>query len=179
MTRSVILTHSGRLVGPGEGHPSLHDIARGLSLQPRFGGQTDESWSVLEHSMFCAELADSIYGERTFRLAMLLHDAHEAITGDVPTPLKTPDFRAMQDALDERIMDAYFPGGYAAYRERKAQVAYVDRRAMQAEAQELLPHDAVRTVELFGEPYVVDVEVLRRRRPWGRADYVQAVVDLL
>jgi hypothetical protein len=37
------------------------------------------------------------------QLYAILHDAHEAITGDIPQPWKTDDMRALQQNLDYRI----------------------------------------------------------------------------
>ncbi len=106
-----MLTLSGRLVVPGgAAAPSLEDIARSLARMPRFAGNTTRWWTVLHHSLVVdfltkqagqgflspAELAEA-------RLYSLLHDAHEAVTGDVPTPWKTESLRGYQHLLDERI----------------------------------------------------------------------------
>lgn len=157
------LTYSGRHVSlDNDVVPSLLDIAVGLSRQPRFGGQTAYWWSVLDHTLFCDEaLQAGLNGvNRDMRVALLLHDAHEALTGDVPTPLKTPDFKAMQDQLDERIYGAYLPDGY---RYPKV-VKMVDRHAMLAEARALLPHAPDVVNEYFEPP-----------RPWAE----QALLDYL
>jgi 5'-deoxynucleotidase YfbR-like HD superfamily hydrolase len=99
------MTHSGVLVTPGNGvAPPLVDIALGLSRQPRFGGQTRRWWSVLDHSLFVADLAAREGRGLRVILALLLHDAHEALTGDIPTSLKKDDMRDVQASLDERIM---------------------------------------------------------------------------
>lgn len=142
--RTGILTFSGRLVGPDDGVPSLADIAVAMSRQPRFGGHGRRWWTVLDHSLFVAAIAGRIAVEsgardsgqftRAVRLAALLHDAHEALTGDVPTPFKTEDFRVMQRELDERIMERYFPGGYDTYIAVSTHVHQADRRALLAEA---------------------------------------------
>jgi 5'-deoxynucleotidase YfbR-like HD superfamily hydrolase len=152
------ITYTGRLVDiDGPAAPSLIDIAIGLSRQPRFGGQTGRWWSVLDHSLFCDELVRAMLAEKGYplvlgayddeeslrrcRLAVLLHDAHEALTGDVPTPLKTPDFKVMQQQLDVRIFDAFFPGGYGYYStDTHFVVKDVDRTALSAEAWTFLPH---------------------------------------
>lgn len=61
----------------------LKDIARGLARIPRFMAQTNIMITVAEHSMY---VADNVPDE--FKLEALLHDAAEAYTGDIPSPLK-------------------------------------------------------------------------------------------
>jgi len=66
----------------------IQDIAVGLSNVCRFAGQLETHYSVAQHS--CA-VASKVWCETTDpQKAMqgLLHDASEAYTGDVPTPLK-------------------------------------------------------------------------------------------
>jgi hypothetical protein len=59
------------------------DIARGLSRIPRWLGQTTEAYSVAEHSIMVAcQCSDPL------RLWGLLHDAAEAVLGDVLAPYK-------------------------------------------------------------------------------------------
>lgn len=130
-----MMTHSGILVTPdNDNTPALLDIALGLSRQPRFAGQCRRWWSVLDHSLYAAELAARDgKGARTV-LAVLLHDAHEALTGDTPTTLKTEQQRAIQRALDVRIAGKYFPGGHAAFEKQSPQIKEYDRRALLAEA---------------------------------------------
>lgn len=130
---SFILTHTGRFAGLFE-PPSLSDIGLGLSRQPRFSGQGRHWWSVLDHSLFCHALGLREEYTASQQLAVLLHDAHEALTGDIPTPFKTDDMRALQGKLDAVIFAAYHPGGLAEYKSVARFVHDVDKRAMLAEA---------------------------------------------
>lgn len=162
------LTYTGRLVRPGgTEHPSLIDIAVGLSRQPRFAGQGRSWWSVLDHTLFCDELVmQQPLPSPRLRLAVLLHDAHEAITADVPTDVKGEDMKAYQKLLDVVIQDAYFPGGRHAYLDYgwAGDVQRIDRRALCAEAQVVGPPvEKQRILELFGvcEETVEDVTALR------------------
>src|SRR4051812_13725749 len=94
------LTYTGRAVKPGSTvHPSMIDIAVGISRQPRFAGQGKRWFSVLDHSLFVDEIVkrassvpilgdDDEVARKQWRLAVLLHDAHESMTGDVPTDFK-------------------------------------------------------------------------------------------
>lgn len=159
----VPLTYTGRIVqpDPSSDYPSLTDIALGLSRQPRFAGQTRAWWSVLDHTLFCDELVQAQVGEvpirapgpRLWRLAMLLHDAHEAVTADVPTDFKTVGMRSLQQELDGKIMGAYFPGGWATYAAWEHEVKMIDRRALKAEAYMVgPPMETERAERLFGQP---------------------------
>lgn len=174
----MTFTFTGRHVTPaGAETPSLTDIAVGLSRQPRFAGQGRRWFSVLDHSLFCDELARSLpdseipylrgpfpEGSRAqLRLAALLHDAHEAITADVPTTWKNGAFKLQQGCLDVRIMEAYFPGGIGAYHETQDVVKRIDRRALVAEARVVGPPvSADRILDAFGitETVLDDVELL-------------------
>lgn len=183
--KMLLLTHDGRQLTSDGGHPSLMDIAIGISRQPRFGGQTGRWWSVIDHSLFCDELVQMVLDNpvrvpptraerddyiRRCRLAVLLHDAHEALTGDVPTPLKTPDFKAVQEDLDRRIFDAYFPGGHAMYSGAVyGVVREIDLRALRAEAEAFLPHLTERIHSIFGPPAPSDEAVLFDFRQGYRA----------
>lgn len=77
------------LLDPKPEQISLGDIARSLSRIPRFVGHTvgDTPWSVAQHSLLVESLMpdESVPDER---LAALLHDAHEAYVGDLPSPVK-------------------------------------------------------------------------------------------
>ena len=58
------------------------EIAYILARTPRFGGHTSRYYSVAAHSMYVAHHLPS-----KLRLHGILHDAHEAFIGDIPTPL--------------------------------------------------------------------------------------------
>lgn len=104
-----MMTRSGVLVMPDNREaPPLCDIALGLARQPRFGGHTIDPWSVAEHSMVVALIA-RWWGTPAATVGMLaelhglIHDAHESVTGDVPSSWKTNELKRMQQALDLRI----------------------------------------------------------------------------
>jgi hypothetical protein len=110
-----ILTHSGAQVGylPQTDTPSIADISLGLSRMPRFAGQTRVPYTVLDHSLFVLDMVTAdAPAAFTLQLAALLHDAHEAMTGDVPTPFKTAALRDMQDQLDARISELVCVSGW-------------------------------------------------------------------
>ncbi len=93
----------GSLVTLDAGMLSLEEIAFGLSKAPRFVGQTVVPWVVADHL-----IAGMVYAERAgwapaLRLHFGLHDASEAVTGDVPTGFKPASFKALQQRLDVRL----------------------------------------------------------------------------
>lgn len=61
----------------------LSQFARNLSHICRFSGNLHTNWSVAQHSICVAALVDP----RSARSG-LLHDAHEAIVGDITTPVQ-------------------------------------------------------------------------------------------
>jgi len=104
ITRSGITFDSYETFGPE--HVSLNDITNHLSMLQRWCGATSEPWSVLDHSIMCGRVAAGICGwEHPVVLYSLLHDAHEAYTGDIPGPLKEycPKVREIQGRMDYAI----------------------------------------------------------------------------
>lgn len=66
----------------------INDIAHHLAHINRFTGATQRSYTVSEHSLLCESMADAQGLSPKWRMAALLHDAHEAYLGDVATPIK-------------------------------------------------------------------------------------------
>lgn len=66
----------------------IETIAHHLAQINRFTGATCRPYSVAEHSLLCADLAAEAGCDRATQLACLMHDAHEAVVGDVSTPTK-------------------------------------------------------------------------------------------
>lgn len=154
-----MLTRSGLLIVPGgTTAPALHDLALGMGRMPRFAGQGRGWWTVLHHSFVCERLMPQAVPR--LRLLALLHDAHEAITGDVPTPWKPPELRRWQDELDARIFPRYgltLPLTNA----EAAHLRVVDRAALLAEGAEVGPPGFAREV---GEPLDLVRRVVRQVR---------------
>lgn len=66
----------------------LQDIAHALAQINRYTGHTTRPYSVAEHSLLVADIAQRAGATPMVQLAALLHDAHEAYTGDVSSPVK-------------------------------------------------------------------------------------------
>lgn len=80
---------------------TLHDIATGLSQLCRFTGQCHTFYSVAEHSVHCSYLVPP---EDAF--AALMHDAAEAVMGDVSRPLKSmlPEYKRIERRVEAAIL---------------------------------------------------------------------------
>ena len=124
---SVEMVHDGKfntyfgrvfnLLNPDEDTVCIEDIAHSLAMQCRWGGHSRVFYSVAQHSVLATEFAfkclkDSNLNKlelNTMLLAVLLHDAHEAYTGDVIKPLKVllGDYekiaKPIQDAVERRF----------------------------------------------------------------------------
>lgn len=91
-----MITASGaeyHLAGPGSLAPDarpvcIEDIAHHLSMINRFTGATSRPYSVAEHSLLCADIAQRMNLSAAIQLCMLMHDAHEAYTTDLSSPAK-------------------------------------------------------------------------------------------
>jgi hypothetical protein len=94
-----IVTHMGKQFFPFDPKPEqvdIRDIANSLAMQCRWGGHTTTFYSIAEHVVRCTAAlqynsrCEPLHGADDRRVAMLvlLHDAHEAYTMDLPRPLK-------------------------------------------------------------------------------------------
>lgn len=142
---SFIVTASGREVSlqfPQQDDFCIEDIAHALSLTNRFQGHTSRPYSVAEHSLLVLKIArDILQLDVHGQMYALMHDAHEAYTGDQSTPSK-------------RVVG----GGWTAFESRFAhlvsmrfafhtamvtsheQVKQADRLALAVERLQLMPH---------------------------------------
>lgn len=71
-----------------ENQIDIYDVAHALSQINRYTGHTKRPYSVAEHSMLVSELARHDGKSALVQLACLVHDAHEAYSGDMSTPAK-------------------------------------------------------------------------------------------
>ena len=78
----------------------LEDIAQALAFMPRFNGHTGNWYSVAQHSVLVSRLLP-----KEHRMWGLMHDAHEAYTGDIVSPLKALLVFKVKE-IEKRIQDA-------------------------------------------------------------------------
>lgn len=76
-----------RVYLPGPAH-RIEVIAHSLAQINRYTGHATRPYSVAEHSLLVCRIVASMDLGPTAQLAALMHDAHEAITGDVSSPVK-------------------------------------------------------------------------------------------
>ena len=79
---------------------AIEDIAHHLAQVNRFTGACSRPYSVAEHSLFVAEILERNQAAVSpdILLAGLLHDAHEAYTTDLSSPMKDRVGRAWVEA---------------------------------------------------------------------------------
>lgn len=80
-------------------------IAPSLARIPRFLGHTVEPYSVAQHSVICAEAAESETGDLELAAFCLLHDAHEAYVGDITSPVVDAIASRMSAHLDPQTAE--------------------------------------------------------------------------
>ena len=125
-------TFTGKLVDAEHPTPDMvdiQDIAHALSMTCRYGGHCREFYSVAEHSVHVEELGfkllipelqlrhsqstDIIKELAELRLAFLLHDAAEAYTGDIISPVKkllAPQSTELEDKWLAAIQEKFHLG---------------------------------------------------------------------
>ena len=88
-----MITNTGRehhLAGIGQqfNAPTVEEIAHSLAQINRFTGHARRPYSVAEHSLLVATIAADEGASPSAQLGALMHDAHEAFTGDLASPAK-------------------------------------------------------------------------------------------
>jgi len=130
-----VMTWSGKrfdLINPRVEDVAVLDIIFSLSKQCRFNGNTREFYSVAEHSVLLSHRVSkraALYG--------LFHDAAEAYTGDIVTPLKTPEIKKKEERIFAVIVRALGLGRMITP-EIEAEVKEADIRMLATEKERLL-----------------------------------------
>lgn len=150
----------------------LRLVAGRLSRIARFNGVPEGmAYSVAQHSVLGARAIEAERKDSFLASLFLFHDAHEALLGDVPTPVTKlmdamiPGFRAALDrvkaAWDEPIYDAFglpAPARWNAL--QKNVVTSMDARMCAFEARALMGDRAASQFPRVSPPRVSDF------RPW-------------
>jgi uncharacterized protein len=84
----------------------IEDIAHGLAMTCRYGGQCRRFYSVAEHAYLVSTLVPAKYARHA-----LLHDSAEAYIGDMIRPLKHQpemgEFRRAESVIESAVAEAF------------------------------------------------------------------------
>lgn len=185
-----ILTSHGRehyLTGAGQqlNQPDISEIAHALAQINRFTGHCKRPYSVAEHSVLVATIAASEGASTSAQLAALLHDAHEAYTGDVSSPAKWAigmPWEVLEHSQATAVHNAL--GVRAAMCAHRAAIKRWDLIALATERCDLTSYDAARHMPwpMLDNPHspVLPINLnlmaeARRDMRWG--DWVQVFMQ--
>ena len=140
-----ILTANGNevdLVYPRPQVMVLADVAHSLAQINRFTGHARRPYSVAEHSLLVLDIVEHLFAPASvhLRLAALMHDAHEAYTGDVATPIKRcvgDNWGFFEHRIERTLRSAW--GLHTAAHDHRAAIKQADLIALATERQQLLP----------------------------------------
>ncbi len=145
-----MLTSSGRDFVPSQLVPAdvcITDIAHALSLICRFGGHTVEHYSVAQHSLLVARILSAMDASPAVQLAGLMHDAHEAYIGDIPTPIKDTlglCWHELEFQAADAVQAAF--GLSSVMQSNKAMIKHADLVALATERRDLTRFDTNRNL---------------------------------
>lgn len=150
---------------------NIETLAHHLALINRFTGATYRPYSVAEHSLLCADIAAMRGLPVSAQLACLMHDAHEAITGDASTPVKWALGEPWEkfEGPHARALRAHF-GLRTVFSGYGREIKLVDYIALATERRDLLSFDPERhapwpqldTPGQIVEPADIDLNARRR-----------------
>jgi hypothetical protein len=148
MTSPFMVTASGReyfLAGPAAlvgNPPDIKDIAHHLAQLNRFTGACSRPYSVAEHSLLVERIGAARGASPTLRLALLLHDAHEAYTNDQSSPAKIAVGTSWTSFEAYHAANArHYFGLKTAFAAHRAEIRHCDLVALATERRDLLPWD--------------------------------------
>ena len=130
----------------------LSDICGTLAHICRYGGRVNRFYSVAEHSLLVGELLRDAGCDARTVLGGLLHDAHEAITGDMPSPMK----RVLGETWKE------FEGQWESHVREQLGISYIWEDPIRARAIAAADLEALATEKAASICYAGD-------RDWGEA----------
>lgn len=121
---------------------NIRSIAHALSQNARYNGNARYFYSVAEHSVLVSLLVEQLnLGDPR---EALLHDAHESIISDVPSPWKSilPDYRALEARLEVSLR-AHF----GLKPDKSEGIKRADWLALFIEAEALIPEEGADFVD--------------------------------
>lgn len=163
---TTVSTSSGGYIdvcNPDPRHILIFDIARGLSHESRFGGQTINFYSVAQHSVLMSYIV-----EPEFALEALMHDAAEAYLGDVQRPIKRilTQYQVMEEVMDFTIRNKFMLP-----LEMSPEVKLADKQMLMAEKTQVVGSVDKWGLEFDVEPAPVTIEY------WSPNDAFSKFID--
>lgn len=117
------------------------DFIPALCRINRWAGATHKPFSVGQHTLFCLYIADILEYTMEQKLALALHDAAEAYTGDIPSAVKKilgDPYYDLTHKINKAIAAKFGLYGEQAF--ETVALARVDRLALIFEGRALIPH---------------------------------------
>lgn len=148
MNDALMLTCSGReyaLSGPKSliaNPPRIEDIAHHLAQINRFTGACFRPYSVAEHSLLVERIGAARGAAPGLRMALLMHDAHEAYTSDLASPAKVSvglGWNSFEAAHAANVR--HFFGLRTAFAAYRKEITACDLIALATERRDLMPFD--------------------------------------
>lgn len=127
--------------------PRIEVIAHSLAQINRFTGHAHRPYSVAEHSLLVCEIVKGMGLDCHAQRAALMHDAHEAFTGDVATPIKSAlgvDWLSFENIHARMVRHAF--GMQCAHVAYDKQIKHADLIALAIERRDLMRFDPARNL---------------------------------
>lgn len=151
-------------IAPGE--LTYKEVAHSLAHINRYSGHTSRPYSVAEHSLLCASIANGKGASPAHQLCVLMHDAHECIVGDVTSPIKQmigPAWHAFEGHIQYKVLSSF--GLYDTFVDCLSLVKHCDLTALASERAALLEWHPARN-----KPWPVIDTPGAEIKPWPEAN---------
>jgi len=153
-------TSTGRRVSVLNPKPEeifIEDIAAAIAKQCRFNGHCKSFYSVAQHCVEGAWIAEDYYKDNKLAKEFLLHDATEAYVGDIIRPVKVhlPEYNEIENRFTKAISKRF-----GVPIEMTKECKYIDDVMVTWEKRDLLPN-----AELW--PSLPDIEYFNFRKLEG------------
>ena len=132
--------HELDILNPNQANIDGLSVAWALAQVNRFNGHALRPYSVAEHSLLVCEIATHMGLDVHGRFAALLHDAHEAFSGDMHSPGKHaigPDWHRWENHWASTVQTAF--ACRVAMHQHAAAIKQADLIALATERRDLLP----------------------------------------
>lgn len=156
----------------------LEDIAHGLAIECRWGGQSKYPVPVAQHVVWTSKVVEMLNGSLLDQFVALHHDDAEAYIGDIKSPLKRmwefEFIRAIEHRLNLCIFEALgVPQGYPF----SAMVKHADTVMLVTEAEQVMPPHPWYLADCYPDAAPIKVVEISWRR--AKAHYLMRHYELI